>query len=102
VQRATKNTNKLLLPIEELCFKCHVLDIAKKYVHGPLASGGCRVCHYPHGSAYSFLLVAESKEFCLYCHDKASILKRDVHQGMTEQCTTCHEAHSSDIEFLIK
>jgi len=98
-----KNTNQLVLPIDQLCFKCHAMDIAKKYVHGPLASGGCRVCHLPHGSAYSFLLVSEPKEFCLHCHDKAATLKSEVHQGaQDQQCTTCHDAHSSDIEYLLK
>ena len=98
-----KSSNQLVLPIDQLCFKCHTIDIAKKYVHGPLASGGCRVCHLPHSSAFAFLLVSEPKDFCLYCHDKAAILRREVHQGDEElQCTTCHDAHSSDIQYLLK
>jgi predicted CXXCH cytochrome family protein len=98
-----KSSNQLVMPIDQLCFKCHTLDISKKYVHGPLAAGGCRVCHLPHGSAYAFLLVSEPKDFCLYCHDKAGILRREVHQGAEEvQCTTCHDAHSSNIEYLLK
>ena len=97
-----KSSNQLILPIEQLCFKCHTMNISKKYVHGPLASGGCRICHLPHGSSYAFLLVSEPKDFCLYCHNKAAILRREVHQGTEEQCTTCHDAHSSDIEYLLK
>ena len=54
-----KATRRLVLPIEELCLKCHTLNVRKKYIHGPLASGGCKVCHEPHGSTYPFLLVSE-------------------------------------------
>ena len=95
-------SNELVLPIEELCLKCHVLDLKKKKIHGPVASGGCRVCHNPHGSQYQYFLMDESKKFCLYCHRKEDVLKREVHRETTEQCTTCHSAHSSDNEFLLK
>jgi|SRR5208283_136747 len=94
-------SNALVLPVEELCMYCHVLKTKKK-IHGPLVSGGCRVCHQPHGSAYQFLLTAESKEFCLYCHNKKDILKREVHRTTDEECISCHDAHSSDNEFLLK
>lgn len=97
-----KATNRLLLPVEELCFQCHALDVRKKYIHGPLASGGCKVCHDPHGSNHPFLLVSEPKEFCLHCHERDAIAQRDVHKGMEEQCTECHDAHSSDKEYLLK
>jgi len=98
----TKGTSSLILPIEELCFKCHSLDVRKKYLHGPLASGGCKVCHEPHGSIYPFLLVSEPKEFCLYCHDRNAIEKSGAHAGMEKQCTICHDAHSSDKAYLLK
>jgi predicted CXXCH cytochrome family protein len=98
-----KSSNQLVLPIDQLCFKCHTMNLTKKYVHGPLASGGCRVCHLPHGSAYGFLLVSEPKDFCLYCHDGAAILRREVHQvAQDQQCTMCHDPHGSDIEYLLK
>jgi len=97
-----KATSRLVLPIEELCLTCHSLDFRKKYIHGPLASGGCKVCHEPHGSTYPFLLVSEPKEFCLRCHDGNAIAKSDAHKGVEAQCTTCHDAHSSDEEFLLK
>ena len=97
-----KTTSNLLLPIEELCFKCHTLDLRKKYTHGPLASGGCKVCHHPHGSKFPFLLVSEPAEFCLYCHDRDAVAKNAEHKGVQAQCTECHDAHSSDGEFLLK
>lgn len=97
-----RGTNKLLLPIESLCLYCHTFQTEKKRVHGPIASGGCKVCHDPHSSPNRFLLVSESKEFCLYCHDKNEIATREVHKDTAAECTTCHDAHGSDNEFLLK
>jgi len=96
-----KASNKLVLPIEELCFQCHSLDIRKKFIHGPIASGGCKVCHDPHGSRYPFLLVSDPKGFCLHCHDANALAKKDFHARTEAQCTTCHDAHSSDSEYLL-
>ena len=96
-------SNKLILPIEELCINCHQLNIKKRLVHGPLATGNCRTCHDPHGSSYRYLLVTESKTFCYFCHNSEDILKREVHQkNNTEECTACHDAHASDKDFLLK
>ena len=98
-----KASNKLVLPLEQLCFKCHTLDVGKKYIHGPLATGGCRVCHLPHGSSFDFLLVSEPKDFCLHCHSRDDIFRSDIHrEAEQQQCTVCHDAHSSDIEHLLK
>ena len=97
-----KGSNRLVLPKSELCFQCHTLDLRKKHIHGPLASGGCTVCHQPHGSRYPFLLVAEPQEFCLYCHSKDDLERNDVHKGIEEQCTMCHDAHGSDNQYLLK
>jgi len=97
-----RGTNKLLMPIESLCLYCHTVAMDKKRIHGPVASGGCKVCHDAHSSPNRFLLVSDSQEFCLYCHDKNEISTREVHQGVTEECTACHDAHGSDNEFLLR
>lgn len=94
---------KLIMPVEELCLNCHDLNIRKKYIHGPVASGGCRVCHEPHGSGRAFLLVAEPTTFCFYCHDEAEVNTREVHASAAgTQCTVCHNPHSSDNNFMLK
>lgn len=96
-----RQTNKLLMPVEDLCQYCHVFNAVKKHVHGPLASGGCVVCHNAHGSGNKYLLVADSAVFCLYCHKQEDILKKDVHRNNNTACTDCHNAHASDNEFLL-
>jgi predicted CXXCH cytochrome family protein len=97
-----RSTNVLIAPIDELCFRCHEFRSGKRWVHGPLASGGCRVCHEPHSSRYPFLLVSDSESFCLYCHDEKAVAANEAHKGAATKCTTCHDAHMSDSRFLLK
>jgi predicted CXXCH cytochrome family protein len=94
--------NELLAPRDQLCSRCHELTAGKRYVHGPLASGGCLVCHDPHSSRFRYLLVSDSDTFCLDCHDRQSIAKIGAHQGVAQQCTACHDAHMSDKEYLLR
>ncbi len=95
-------TNALVAPREQLCFKCHEFKLDKKYIHGPLASGGCTACHDPHSSQYRYLLISESDNFCLHCHDRQAMAKISAHAGGEEKCTTCHDAHMSNKKFLLK
>jgi predicted CXXCH cytochrome family protein len=95
-------TNALVLPRDQLCFKCHEFRTDKKYVHGPLASGGCTACHDPHSSQYRYLLVSESDSFCFYCHDRDRVLSISAHEGIEQQCTTCHDPHMSDKKYLLR
>ena len=94
--------NALIAPVEQLCFRCHDLGLNKRYIHGPLASGGCLVCHDPHSSRYRYLLVSESDTFCLYCHDRQTKGGIGAQHGLEENCTICHEAHMSDKKHLLK
>jgi len=96
-------TNALVLPREELCFRCHDIKTGKKYVHGPLASGGCTACHDPHSSRYRYLLVSESDDFCFRCHDQEAVGRSPAHAAREEKtCTTCHDAHMSDKRYLLR
>src|SRR5574337_1680249 len=83
-------TNALVAPREQLCFRCHEIKLDKKYVHGPLASGGRLACHDPHGSRYRYMLIAESGTFCLHCHDRETVARNPAHAGVAGQCTNCH------------
>lgn len=97
-----RGSNALVLPMEKLCFKCHTMGLNKKYLHGPVAAGSCRVCHDPHGSGRPFLLVSEAQKFCYYCHAEKAVSATQAHQGMEVSCTECHDAHSSDNRFFLK
>jgi predicted CXXCH cytochrome family protein len=96
-----RQTNKLLMAKEDLCFNCHDLQIKKRIIHGPVASGSCMVCHDPHGSGNQYLLVAKSQDFCQHCHENRDILRTAAHQNMDNGCTSCHNAHASDNDFLL-
>ena len=96
-----KGTNALLAPREQLCFRCHTFPMVRRQ-HGPVVAGGCLVCHDPHRSSNSFLLVAEAKEFCFYCHDKNEVMTRDAHRGVDISCTECHNPHGSDNDYFFR
>lgn len=95
-------TNALVAPSDELCAQCHTISMNKTYMHGPLTSGGCLVCHDPHSSRYPNLLVADSGTFCLSCHDPETVAKIEGHDNPDASCTTCHDAHGSDTKYLLK
>jgi len=98
----TARGNALVVPGDQLCSRCHTLALSKKFIHGPLMAGGCLLCHDPHRSRYPYLLVAESAAFCIRCHDPKSLRRVDGHEGTGPSCTTCHEAHMSDREYLLR
>jgi predicted CXXCH cytochrome family protein len=131
---------------EKLCFSCHdkkikegnrvVKDIearvAKaKYIHAPIESDGCSVCHAAHTPGNFFLLSAafpkgsyssgkvENFAHCFDCHDSALMLEAQskeatnfrngatnlhyihVNREKARNCTTCHDIHGSDYPFII-
>ena len=95
--------NKLVLPKEQLCVSCHKLNFGQmEWVHGPVASGGCRICHNPHQSAYPFLLDAPQRQVCFRCHEERAVMKNEVHQEIASGCLDCHDAHASRQKFLLK
>ena len=95
-------THALVAPNDELCYRCHTIKLDRMFIHGPLASGGCLVCHDPHSSRYPYLLVSDSGSFCLGCHDRETVAKIEGHGELNENCTTCHDAHGSDTKYLLK
>jgi predicted CXXCH cytochrome family protein len=95
-------TNALVAPRDQICFRCHEIALDRKYVHGPIASGGCLVCHDPHGSGNRALLVSASDRFCFHCHDRDLVHRIDGHEGLEEGCTDCHDAHASDERSLLR
>jgi predicted CXXCH cytochrome family protein len=96
-------SNALTLPTDQICFQCHDIRLNKKYIHGPLASGGCLACHDPHSSQYRYLLLSDADTFCAHCHDTRDLAKVPAHgDGYEAQCTTCHDPHMSDKKYLLR
>jgi predicted CXXCH cytochrome family protein len=95
-------TNALVLPRDQLCFKCHEVRLDRKFVHGPVASGGCLVCHDPHSSRNPRLVVSGPGTVCFQCHDPRDVARAEGHEGVESGCTGCHDAHASDQRFLLK
>lgn len=95
-------TNALVLPKDQLCFKCHEIRLDRKFVHGPVVSGGCLVCHDPHSSSNPRLIVSGPGTVCFQCHDPRDVARVEGHEGVESGCTECHDAHASDQRFLLK
>lgn len=125
----------------ELCLKCHDKQIVTKdgrtltdmktfldenpNHHGPIREGACTMCHHPHASQESNLLIQayppefyapfaiEKYELCFSCH-QTDLVKDEIGEGLTEfrngnqnlhwlhvnrekgrTCRACHEVHAS-------
>ncbi len=91
-------SGRLILPLNRLCFQCHVdksVEKAQKrglWVHGPAASGKCIICHDPHKSKNRYMLKKKGRDLCLQCHGRGNIVTVKNHKGK-EECLSCHNAH---------
>jgi len=91
----------------DVCFTCHKEKRAQfsKISHMPLETGKvvCSDCHNPHGGPGPSLLTKNTvNETCFQCHaDKRGPFLWE-HQPATEDCTTCHAPHGSNVTPLLK
>ncbi len=86
--------------VSSLCFTCHEDEIfTNEHQHGPVASGDCIACHYPHASANEKLLIAPQDEgkLCFECHEtvKDQMGRKVIHEPADDTCNNCHDPHSS-------
>ena len=95
------------IKVEESCIseKCHP-DVKKvKYVHAPVATGVCVVCHGKIVSNPPYGLTRTGTDLCLGCHQQQEAFygqARFVHKPVKEKCTNCHNPHSSkDSKFFL-
>ena len=97
----TPMTNNLIAPVPDLCFVCHKMRIKEsRHVHAPSLAGFCRLCHDPHMSSHPYLLLAEPRKMCFYCHNPEDIAKNPVHVDDQAPCTQCHNPHADNRFFL--
>jgi len=87
-----------------LCTTCHTaMSDLKGWVHGPVATGQCVICHDPHQSSTQSLLKKPIPELCRQCHEPASLQQVRNHQDPAfAQCQVCHEAHAGPRRMLLK
>jgi predicted CXXCH cytochrome family protein len=128
---------RLRVPVNELCLGCHseyAADTAENeglWLHGPVATGWCVVCHHPHNSRQPALLRAEpAARLCGVCHVREDLvafteehrpvdpeqafppMPADVPEGPTDatdpvvrvvkDCGRCHDPHAGPDHFLLR
>ncbi len=99
---------------EKLCVKCHddpSLDDKgekKKALHEPVSSGECSSCHKVHGSAQEGLLTSPPEDLCKECHEYPVTAEdgekfKYLHEPVDgAECLSCHDAHASAFDGLVK
>jgi len=80
------------------CAECHVLQTeARPWVHGPVTTESCTVCHDAHGRPGSKRHVFRPiAQVCLKCHAEPDLSA--VHRGKQSQgkeCDSCHDPHAA-------
>jgi predicted CXXCH cytochrome family protein len=95
---------KLVSPLPALCYECHDMPQGGKgWVHGPVASGQCVICHEPHRSLNRYLLKRPEPQMCFQCHEETSLKTLPGHdQASFQACLDCHAGHSSFAKHLLK
>jgi predicted CXXCH cytochrome family protein len=90
-------------PVSEakLCNSCHDPMTGGKRLHGPLGTGQCSICHDPHGSASPKFLVMNVRALCVQCHAQ-SRSQSHIEKSGNKNCPECHDAHSSDKQYLLR
>ena len=96
----TPNRSDVSAVIPELCYGCHDA-FAGRYMHSPVGSGECLLCHDPHGSDNALFLKMKEPALCYLCHGEleSDIIgeKSIAHEPALGQCTICHSPHVSDL-----
>lgn len=91
--------------------KCHPGFAEAKFVHGPIATGMCPLCHdegtapdnLPEGHPDSRIGTGTGK--CLLCHEEIKALMDlgSVHTPVADgDCVDCHDPHQSDNSHFLK
>ena len=85
------------------CYNCHD-DKSEDYtfIHGPVSSKYCSMCHGSHASKNDKLLVRSGKDLCLNCHNPSAIAKNNEHKKTNkDDCLQCHNPHGGEDKFML-
>jgi len=103
-KQASPEQPHLVTPVPELCSICHKEYAAMEgWVHGPVATGNCMLCHEPHQTENQSLLNKTIPELCYRCHETKILQLVPGHSEKSyASCSSCHDSHSSPGRMLLK
>lgn len=103
-QRILSRQVQLVADVPQLCYNCHEEYAALEgWVHGPVATGECLICHEPHKTKNESLLLKPAPELCYQCHDVQTIRSIENHaEDSYARCTDCHAGHAAATKNLLK
>jgi predicted CXXCH cytochrome family protein len=103
-EQASVDQPNLVAPVPKLCYGCHKEFISLKgWVHGPVATGNCLLCHVSHETDNKSLLSKPIPELCFQCHGAGMLQSIANHSDKSyDKCNNCHEGHTSPGRMLLK
>jgi predicted CXXCH cytochrome family protein len=103
-RRGTSPKVQLVARVPQLCYQCHPGPAALEgWVHGPVATGDCLLCHEPHRTKAESLLRKPIPELCFQCHEPRAVHAIQGHaEPSYEHCVDCHEGHAGAKKSLLK
>jgi predicted CXXCH cytochrome family protein len=90
--------------VPQLCYTCHQeYSALEAWVHGPVATGNCLLCHEPHKTQNEFLLRKPVPGLCYQCHEEQAIrlIKKHAEESYA-RCIDCHEGHAGTTRGLLR
>jgi len=95
---------RLMAEVPQLCYRCHKeFSTLESWVHGPVATGDCLLCHEPHKTKTEFLLRKPVPQLCYQCHDVQAIRTIAKHaEEAYSRCIDCHEGHAGATKGLLR
>jgi len=103
-RRGFSSKIQLVAEVPQLCYQCHQeYSTLEGWVHGPVATGSCLLCHEPHRTKNEFLLLKPVPELCYQCHDLEAVRLIENHaEESYSHCVDCHEGHAGETRGLLR
>jgi DmsE family decaheme c-type cytochrome len=87
--------------------QCHATMGKEKYIHGPVASGVCSICHgaspkhSENPKKNKFATIKDAASICFECHEQFQA-RKNIHSPVEEgECIACHDPHESPNKFQL-